>query len=121
MEINNFSIDLNKFIEQKATALVGRPNGEKLLKSLKENGILLKEIEVKYDKIIFVIPNRIIIVNKSFFLGLFETRVQELGKEKFLDKYVFSTSDFIKKQFEEKYIDAALLTNSTEEILGLDG
>ncbi len=120
METNKYNLDINKYIEPQATALVGRPNGEKLLQTLRENGIILKEIEEKYDKIVFSIPKRIIIVNKSFFLGLFETRVQELGKKTFLDKYEFNTSDFIKKHFEGKYVDAALLTNSTSEILGLD-
>ena len=61
-------------------------------------------------------PKRIVVINKSFFLGMLETRVISLGKEGFLYKYRFDASDYIVSRV-PKYVDAALLQASMKEIL----
>ena len=118
MSANNLTIDLIKFINKNDTALVGRNNGENLLSTLNRKGFNLEQCEIKYDKIIFQIPQKIITINKSFFLGVFETRIQDIGKLKFQEKYEFDTSKHIKDKI-VKYIDSGLLEASMEEILNV--
>lgn len=113
---NPFKLDLSKYINKNYTALVGRESGESIYEKIKNDKKELSVIEGKYSEIIILIPKRIITINKSFFLGFFETRVQELGKEAFIEKYNFETSDHIKKKI-AKYIDTALLSASMKEII----
>ena len=80
-------IKISDYFDNKYTALVGRPNGEKLLDLLKKKSILLRDLEKEKDIIYIDIPSYILTMNKSFFLGFLETRVQELGKEHFLKKH----------------------------------
>jgi hypothetical protein len=114
--MNDYTLKLVDIIDKRETALVGREHGEKTLKLLKQKNIILKNIEEEYKHIFVEIPAKIITINKSFFLGLFETRVQELGKEKFEDKYIFVASEHIVNKI-KKHIDAALLKATQKEIL----
>lgn len=109
-------IDFSDYIGKKSTSLVGRDSGQNLLKKLEKKNLFFPSMEMKYEKIIFIIPEKIITINKSFFLGLFETRIQSLGKEKFSEKYQFETSNHIKEKI-SRYIDSGLLTATMEEIL----
>ena len=118
--MNEITIDLEKYIHQRESALVGRPNGEMLLKKLKQEHLIFKELENKYEKIIIKIPRRIVTINKSYFLGFMETRIQELGKNEFLKKYFFIASDHIKEKIIQSYIDAALLDATQREILNIE-
>jgi len=113
---NKFDLDLKEIINKNETALVGREHGEETLKQLKQKKVILKELEEKYENILVKIPKKIITINKSFFLGLFETRIQELGKEKFEKQYIFETSDHIIVKI-KKHVDAALLCATQEEII----
>jgi len=113
---NDYTLKLDEIIDKRETALVGREHGEETLKQLKHKKILLKELEEKYDHILVEIPPKIITINKSFFLGLFETRIQELGKENFESKYAFNTSEHIVEKI-KKHIEAALLNATQKEII----
>lgn len=110
------TIDLINFIAHDETALVGRENGENVLGKIIQGGLDFKKLEKSFDKIIINIPDHVVSINKSFFLGLFETSVLRLGKEGFLNKYKFVTSDHIINKI-KSHIDAALLTASQGEIL----
>jgi len=112
----NYTLNLAEIIDKRETALVGREHGEETLKLLKQKKIMLKEIEGKYDQILVEIPSKIITINKSFFLGLFETRIQELGIQNFKNIYVFKTSEHIVKKI-DKHIEAALLSATQKEIV----
>lgn len=103
-----YKLNLHEFIGRKDTALVGRENGQKLLERLKKNNIIFKTIESNNKKIIIEIPKRIITINKSFFLGFLSTRIQELGKDAFIEKYNFNTNEHIIKQIKDEYINYAL-------------
>lgn len=118
--MSTYNLNIGEFINPKSFALAGRPDGEKLLADLKKKGIILIEIEKKFEKIEIIIPTRIVLLNKSFFLGWMETRVQELGKEGFLSKYKFEARKFIKDKIQNDFVDAALLTLKPEEILKFD-
>ena len=119
MNTKEYTIRLEEFIDKKTQALAGRPAGENLLRVFKEKNIILKDLELKFDQILIDIPTRIILLNKSFFLGWMETRVQELGKQAFLLKYKFLGRPFVINKILTDYIDAALLTLKPEEILKL--
>lgn len=110
------TIKLSDYINNQYTALVGRDNGERLMNKLKKNKINLDSWEDKSEKIIIKIPKHIITINKSFFLGMFEIRIQKLGKADFKSKYEFEASDHIKDKI-NRYVDTALLTASMSQIL----
>jgi hypothetical protein len=110
-----YNINLDTYIDQNETALIGRPNGEKLLQTLKMKNILLKDIEKNYDKILIRIPEHILTMNKSFFLGFLETRFRELGKTQFNNKYSFETSNHIKDKI-QRHIDTALTAGKLEDV-----
>jgi hypothetical protein len=113
---NDYELKLTDIIDKRETALVGREHGEETLKTLKQKKIILRELEEEYEHILIEIPSKIVTINKSFFLGLFETRIQEMGKQKFEDVYIFKTSQHIAEKI-KKHIDAALLNATQEEIV----
>lgn len=90
---------------KKVPALVGRDNGEVLRADLEVAGIVWKNLEQQFDEIEIVIPDYVVTINKSFFLGLFEESVLRLSKEGFIAKYKFNTTEHIKRKV-EKHIDA---------------
>ncbi len=110
------TIDLKDFLAFEETALVGRENGENVLKKISQNGLDFKKLEKDFNTIIIKIPENVVSINKSFFLGLFEIQVQRLGKDGFLKKYKFSTTDHIVNKI-KNHVDAALLTASQGDIL----
>lgn len=110
-------INLDSHIDRKMNALVGRSLGQRILKTL-ENEYALSKHEAEAEPITIVIPERIITINKSWFLGMFETKIANLGSRGFRDHYIFNTSNYINKKI-DKYIDSALLDVSQEEILGV--
>jgi hypothetical protein len=112
----NYRIELDKYIHIKETALIGRNNGEYILKTIEKDGIDLSKLESTNEKIIINIPDRIISINKSYFLGLFETIIQRLGKEQFLLKYEFETTNHIKEKI-KRHVDSAILKASQGDIL----
>ena len=109
-------INLNDFLHPKETALVGRDNGENVFKSLETKQLSFQELETQYDKIIIQIPDRIVSINKSYFLGLFETVIERLKKDGFCAKYSFQTTNHIKAKI-KRHVEAALLDASQEDIL----
>jgi hypothetical protein len=114
--MNDYTLKLVDIIDKRETALVGREHGEETLKLLKQKKVILKNIEEEYEHISVEIPSKIVTINKSFFLGLFETRIQELEKEKFENKYIFIASEHIVNKI-KKHIDAALLNATQKEIV----
>jgi hypothetical protein len=109
-------IKLDEVLHPRETALVGRENGEETLDKLIKTGNNFENLEKNNDKIIIKIPERIISVNKSYFLGLFELAIDRLGKDEFENKYDFDTTDYIKSKI-KNHIKAACLKASQGEIL----
>lgn len=112
----SINISLNDFISERDTALVGRDYGKTLLTEITKKIGSLEKLHNNYDKIHIVIPKRIITMNKSFFLGFLEEEIKNLGKEQFLNKYVFEASEYIVSKV-PSYADSALLSASMKEIL----
>jgi hypothetical protein len=115
---DKYVLDLKDHIDKRETALVGREHGENLLKKLKDKGIIFKDIENKNAEIQIVVPKTIMSINKSFFLGFLETRIQELGTDGFRNKYSFAASDYILRKL-DKNIDQAIFNDSQKSILGM--
>jgi hypothetical protein len=113
---DEYRLDLNLILDKRETALVGRKHGEEVSSRLVKSGVILEEIEKEFVRIKIIIPDNIVSINKSFFLGLFELIVQRLGKDIFKQKYFFETTDYILEKI-DKNIDAALLNASQGEIL----
>jgi hypothetical protein len=78
------TIDLTKFTGVDEIILSGRPKGEELRRKLG-----LDAADDRAELINIIIPQRIISLNSSFFLGLFAKSVDKLGESGFLAKYVF--------------------------------
>lgn len=106
-------IDLLNILHPKETALVGRDNGEATLDKLIDEGFDFNKLENEYEKIIIIVPNRIISINKSYFLGLFEIVIKRLGKD-FLNKYEFKTTSHIQNKI-KRHVGAALLVFDNKE------
>lgn len=109
-------IDFDEYIEKHADALVGKKNGIHALEALRNNGISFKELEKQFAPIIIKLPERIVTMNSSYFLGVWAERVQALGRKSFLEHYKFLTSDHILQKI-DRHINTALLTASQEETL----
>ena len=116
---DKYILELQKYIDKRETALVGREHGEKLLQLLENKSVMLNLLEKEYKLIEIVVPDSIISINKSFFLGFLETRIQELGPETFRLKYNFNASEYIIRKI-DKNIDLAIFHDTQKEILGVD-
>lgn len=115
-DLNEININLNEYLSTEETALVGRDNGRNLRKTLNAKSGRLEDLEKNYKKIYIIIPNQIVSMNRSFFLGAFADRARSLGKVNFREKYQFGTSNHINNKIED-HIDYAIKTATAEEIL----
>ena len=77
-------IELETYRTKGAKIFTGRDRGEYVRTESK-----IDEIENKFDRIEFVIPDNIYSINPSFFEELFVNVVLKLGKEGFYKKFEF--------------------------------
>jgi len=99
--MSEIKIDLTAVIDSRETVLIGRENGENGLKKLKKLGYTFEDIEKKYLKVEIILPQFILSMNRSYFLGMFETAVERLGKDGFISKYSFATTTHIKNKISD--------------------
>ena len=87
MEIKE--INLLKYRGNKSTLFTGRPQGETARKELNLDSLDNKDnIQIK-----IIIPKGTTSFNPSFFLGMFNKSIKNLGIDKFNDKYIFYVED----------------------------
>lgn len=83
-------INLEKFRVKKGNAVskvfTGRDRGEIVRKDS-----MIDELERDSDKIIIIIPDNIRSINPSFFEEMLKNVVKKLGRERFLEKFVFQS------------------------------
>jgi len=115
-KMKNIVVEMNKIVPKRETALIGRENGENALEKLKKEGTDLCLLEKEYDKIIISVPEHVVSINRSYFLGMFETSIERLGKTGFLLKYEFKASDHIRKKVKD-LVESAVSSASQEDIL----
>ena len=89
-------IDLEEFRSPGVIVLSGRPKGVALRRRL---GLDKKDIQP--GQITIVVPQEIVSLNSSFFLGLFADSVTTLGREKFEQKYLFECPSEIREDVED--------------------
>lgn len=116
---DRYTLELKDYIDKRETALVGREHGENLFQLLKKKSIMFNSLEKEYNIIEIVVPDSIVSINKSYFLGFLETRIQELGTDVFRLKYIFNASAYIIRKI-EKNIDLAIFNDTQKSILGVD-
>ncbi|MEA3207131.1 MAG: hypothetical protein QOE70_188 [Chthoniobacter sp.] len=77
-------VDLENYRNKGVILFSGRPKGEALRAKLR-----LDEIDVDPTaRVKFLVPDEIVSLNSSFFLGLFSQSVKRLGEKEFRDKYI---------------------------------
>lgn len=81
---NSFMIELAKYRAQGAHVFTGRDRGAQVRKL---SG--LDDEELKYEKVVVVIPREIYSINPSFFEELFVNVVKRYGREGFLKRFEF--------------------------------
>jgi hypothetical protein len=87
--------------------LSGRPKGQELRSRLK-----LKNEDESPAEVAVIIPDSILTLNSSFFLGLFGESVRKLGEQRFKSKYKFSTNhDRVKRDIERGIMYAQETSN----------
>ena len=111
-------IEIEKFIHPKETALVGPKNGASLISKLSDQNIHFADLEKEGKSMSIVIPDRIVSMNKSYFLVAWGESVATLGEKKFNDLYDFKTSPHIKEKI-QRHVKAALVDATQEEILNV--
>lgn len=99
-------IDLNNFKNPNSRVLSGRKEGLKVREKLN-----LDSIDKNEQKVTVIIPDDIISLNSSFFLGLFGPSVRLLNEFSFKNKYEFLCPDFIQSSIEDG-IERALKTSN---------
>lgn len=81
-------IKMHNYRAQGSKLYSGRPLGIDVRKKLD-----LNRKDSDQENYIFVFPEDTISINSSYFGGLFEKSIIDLGKEKFLKKYKFQYAD----------------------------
>jgi hypothetical protein len=83
-------IDLSKY-SPSTIVLSGRPKGEKIRADLRldaADALPAETIEVS-------VPQEVVSMNSSFFLGLFGPSVRKLGATQFQQKYIFKAREAV--------------------------
>lgn len=94
--------DIKKGIISKV--FTGRDRGKKVREDSK-----LDKIEAENEKVEIIIPDNIYSINPSFFEELFVNVVKKLGKEKFIEKFNFtSQGDYVYEKPLNEAIDRIL-------------
>jgi hypothetical protein len=82
--------------------LVGRERGEAVRKALN-----IDEVDRSHEEVDVLIPDWVYSVTSSFFLGLFEKSIKELGEDEF--RRMFHFTGLVGEQAREQGIARALL------------
>lgn len=104
-KMGEVSIDLSYALKEEIKVLVGRDKGANDLKHIFAKYISFEILEDNFEKIAIIIPERIITINYSYFLGMFGEALIRLGKENFKKKYVFVASIFVMNKIEKHIND----------------
>lgn len=81
---NNKVIDLKKFKRAESKVFTGRPSGIKA-----RDDCHLDDLDKLEEIVIVDIPEETLSVNSSFFSGMFQKSLKDLGEYKFRKKYIF--------------------------------
>ena len=82
------TLNLDNYRTKRCRVFSGRDRGEQVRKAAG-----LDEADATDSIIEIIIPDDILSVNSSFFLGLFAASVKRFGENKFREKYTFISSE----------------------------
>ncbi len=100
------TIDLGNYRAKGGRIISGREKGELLRKEVD-----LDSSDITDEKVQVIVPDDLLIITSSFFLGLFGKSVQKLKRSKFEENYQFSSPDRILGNIEEAKTRALLESN----------
>ncbi|MFN2475789.1 MAG: hypothetical protein ABR526_05530 [Chthoniobacterales bacterium] len=89
-------INLDEFRTAGVIVFSGRPKGVALRRKLQ-----LDKKDADQSQVTIVVPNEVVSLNSSFFLGLFADSVTALGRDRFEQKYVFECPIEIREDIED--------------------
>jgi hypothetical protein len=78
------TINLEKYRSGKSRVFSGRDRGEAARRDAD-----LDRLDRSHEKVRIIVPHDVRSVNSSFFLGMFEDSIKQLGEEEFMRKYSF--------------------------------
>ena len=91
------TVDLDDYRSENVILFSGRARGEALRKKLNLDRVDLDPIK----KVVFLVPDEIVSLNSSFFLGLFSQSVKRLGENAFRAKYIIKAPPEIEGDVDE--------------------
>jgi hypothetical protein len=100
------TINLREFTSLDSIVISGRPKGEELRQKLS-----LDRLDVEPGVVTFVVPEEIVSLNSSFFLGLFTPSIQRLGVQAFDQKYRFECNQEVREDVERGKREALTQSN----------
>ena len=86
-------IRLRDYVNKDITILKDRPTGITVRAQLK-----LDEKDKDGERYTMVFDEKFVSLNSSFFLGLFDKSIQDLGESRFNEKYRFDCSEVFKRK-----------------------
>jgi hypothetical protein len=99
-------IDLSKYAGPDVILLSGRPMGEEIRRKLQ-----VDNMDSCNDLVQVKVPQSIVSLNSSFFLGLFAPSIQTLGESRFRAKYVFECRSVVLKDIDSGIRQALNIAN----------
>ena len=75
-------------------------SGADLGKTAREK-FLIDILDKQKNTVTFVIPDSVYSLNSSFFSGLFQKSIRDLGEERFREQYLFECSDIIRANIDD--------------------
>ena len=95
------TINLEQFAQNRTTLLASKTKGADA-----RNELELDSLDKGSDQIMVIIPEYIITITPSFFLGLFSKSLETLGEDNFFKKYHFNDKrDTIQRQIKSSVDD----------------
>jgi hypothetical protein len=101
------TIDLGKYRSSSAIVLSGRPRAVRIRELLE-----LDAEDRKPTRVQVVIPEDILSLNSSFFLGLFDRSIKSLGVRRFEEKYQFICTAVIREDVDKGKREAVNTSNA---------
>ena len=89
-------IDLSKYNGRTYKVLSGAELGKEVRKALN-----IDTLDNQADAVTFYIPESVYSLNSSFFSGLFQKSISNLGEKKFREHYKFECAEIIHENIED--------------------
>ena len=89
-------IDLSKHKGKTYKVLSGADLGKEVRETLN-----IDLLDMQANQVLFYVPDYVYSLNSSFFSGLFQKSIRQLGEKKFREQYLFECNEIIKENIED--------------------